>query len=327
MKKTNLWMIAILFISFLIVSCDKDETVVDEAKVLIEWMESTENPAGKYYANTDMGEYTTASALKDQLTASKAYVIDIRGESAYDAGHISGAVNLTESEVSDHITNTDLSAYDNICIACASGQTAAWLTALLNMEGHTNVTSLKFGMCSWNPVFADAWNNGISNEKSTLFTAAVTEKAAEGDLPGFSTGYETAADIFAARLDAVIAEGFGAAAVTNGAVYDNLNNYYIINYWDNDDYIGMKHIEGAVQYTPKVDIALDVALKTLPTDKKIAVYCYSGQGSANLCAYLRLIGYDAVSIKYGANGMIHDEMTKSFWKPELIMNYDYDVNP
>ncbi|RLD92338.1 MAG: hypothetical protein DRJ13_16695 [Bacteroidetes bacterium] len=85
----------------------------------------------------------------------------------------------------------------------------------------------------------------------------------------------------------------------------------------------MKHIDGAIQYTPKVDIAMDAALKTLPTDKTIVVYCYTGQGSANLTAYLRLVGYDAKSLKYGTNAMIHDDMTKSKWSPETPMEYDY----
>jgi len=270
-----------------------------------------------------MGEYTTAEQLHTMMAADKAYVIDIRKKADYDLGHIHDAVNLTEAEVSAHIDSEDLSAYDDIVIVCASGQTAAWLTCLLNIEGHTNVSSLKFGMCSWADAFASPWQSNISSDKSTLFTDAVTEKAAEGDLPTLTTGFETAPEIFDARMDAVLAEGFGAAAVTSAVVYANLDDYYILNYWPNAEYLDPGHIEGAVQYTPKEDIALDAALKTLPTDKTIAVYCYTGQGSANLTAYLRLVGYDAKSIKYGTNSMIHDDMTKSKWNDGFIKNYDY----
>ena len=60
-REINVWMLAILFISFFVVSCDDDPDPegVNEAQVLIEWLESTDSPAGKYYVNTDMGEYTT----------------------------------------------------------------------------------------------------------------------------------------------------------------------------------------------------------------------------------------------------------------------------
>ena len=323
MTKTKVWMLAILFISFFVVSCDKedDPVEVNEAEVLIEWLESTDSPYGKYYVNTDMGSYKTAEQVHGLMAADKVYLIDIRKKEDYDAGHIEGAVNLTEAQVSAHIDSEDLSAYSDIVIVCTSGQTAAWLTCLLALEGHTNISSLKWGMCSWNVQTSSAWNSNISNDKATFFTADVTEKGAEGDLPTLTTGFETAEEIFEARMDAVIAEGFGAAAITNGDVYANLDNYYIINYWPNDEYLETGHIEGAIQYTPKQDIALDAYLETLPTDKTIVVYCYTGQGSANLAAYLRLVGYNAKSLKYGANSMIHDEMTKSTWSSAHIKDY------
>ena len=83
----------------------------------------------------------------------------------------------------------------------------------------------------------------------------------------------------------------------------------------------MGHIEGAMQYTPKVDIHSDEFLNTLPTDKTVVVYCYSGQTSANMAAYLRVLGYDAVSLVFGANGMIHDEMTAGKWSDDFIFDY------
>lgn len=294
-----------------------------ESLLLIEWMESSENPAGKYYVNTDMGEYTTAEQLHGLIAADKAYVIDIRKEADFNLGHIEGAVNLTEAEVAAYLDTEDLSAYSDIVIACTSGQIAAWLTCLLNLDGYDNVSSLKFGMCSWHTFFADAWNGAISNGKSTFFVETPYEKGPEGDLPTLTTGFETAEEIFEARWDAIMAEGFGAGAITVDALYADLDGYYILNYWSNTDYTSMKHVEGAIQYTPKEDITLDAALKTLPTDKPIVVYGYTGQGSANLVPYLRLIGYDALSLKYGANAMIHDEMTKSTWQTTSPMEYDY----
>jgi rhodanese-related sulfurtransferase len=142
-------------------------------------------------------------------------------------------------------------------------------------------------------------------------------------LPELTTGKETGEEIFLDRWDVVLAEGFGAAAITNGDVYANLDNYYIINYWPNAEYLDPGHIEGSMQYTPNTDLKLDESLKTLPTDKPVVVYCYTGQNSARIAAYLRIIGYDAKSLKFGANGMIYDDMSKSKWSEGAVMGYDY----
>lgn len=322
MTKSNVWMLAILFLAFFAVSCEKDEDPeINEAKVLIEWLESADSPYGKFYVNTDMGSYTTAEQLHGLMAADKAYVIDIRKKADFDAAHIEGAVNLTEAEVSAHLDSEDLSAYDEVVIACTSGQTAAWLTCLLSLEGHQDISSLKFGMCSWNEATASAWNSNTSNDKATLFTSDVSEKGAEVDFPELKTGYEAAPEIFDVQMDKVISAGFGAIAVTASQVYANLDDYYIINRWPNAEYLDPGHIEGAMQYTPQQDFASDAFLKTLPTDKTIVVYCYTGQGSGNLVAYLTLVGYDAKTLKYGTNSMIHDEMPKSAWLPSMSKNY------
>lgn len=322
MTKTKVWMLAILLISFFVVSCEKDDPVeVNEAKVLIEWLESTDSPYGKYYVNTDMESYTTADQLHGMMAADKAYVIDIRKKADYDAGYIEGAVNMPAADVADHIVSEDLSAFDDIVIACYSGQEAAWLTCLLALQGHQNISSLKFGMCSWNVATAAAWNDAVSNNKATLFTADVTVKGPEGDLPILNTGFETAQEIFDASMDQVISGGFGAIAITVPELYNNLDDYYIINRWPNAEYLDPGHIVGAIQYTPKQDFATNAFLKTLPTDKTIVVYCYTGQGSANIVAYLSLVGYDVKSLKYGTNAMIRDEMTISKWGPAHIKDY------
>ena len=65
MMKTRVWMLAILFISFFVVSCDKEEDdPINEAEVLIEYLESADSPLGKDYVSTDMPALKTAEALK-----------------------------------------------------------------------------------------------------------------------------------------------------------------------------------------------------------------------------------------------------------------------
>ena len=78
-----------------------------------------------------------------------------------------------------------------------------------------------------------------------------------------------------------------------------------------------------MQYTPKQSMAYGVDLTTLPTDKTLAVYCWTGQTSAFLTAYLRILGYDAKSLLFGANGMIYDDLEAHKWSDSQIMEYDY----
>ena len=58
------------------------------------------------------------------------------------------------------------------------------------------------------------------------------------------------------------------------------------------------HIPGAVQIS--AGVLLETAnLAQLPEDKQIVVYCYTGQGAGHVSAILNIIGYDAISLKFG----------------------------
>ena len=315
-------MLAILIVPFFVVSCedDDDPPEINEAQVLVEYMEDPASPAANY-GNGALA-IKSAEATHSGVVAENVYVIDIRQAAHYAEGHIATAVNLTAGDVRAHIDATDLSGYNEIHIVCYTGQSASWLTSLLQLAGYNNVYSMKWGMSGWHSDF-DSWTANTNSDKATLFTDAVADKDAEGELPTLTTGFETGADIFETRYDAVLAEGFGPAAISQGDVYANLGDYYIINYWPNAEYLDPGHIVGAIQYTPSEDLPLDAFLKTLPTDKTVVVYCYTGQNSARVAAYLRIIGYDAKSLKFGANSMIWSEMIKAKWTPEAPMEYDY----
>jgi len=71
---------------------------------------------------------------------------------------------------------------------------------------------------------------------------------------------------------------------------------------------------------------LAVDLKTLPTNKPIVAYCYTGQNSSFLAAYLRLLGYDVKSLLFGVNGLAYDNMAAAgmtIFDDTQIMGYDY----
>jgi len=323
MKKNNMlrsgMLIAILLSgTFLFTSCNNEEAV-NESEVLVKYLESTIDPVSW------MPAIKTAQDVYGDNVLGKVYIIDLRSTEAYNSGHIANAVNVPAGEILTHLESADLSGKDYIAVVCYTGQTASWATCLLRMAGYNNAYTMKFGMSSWNAEF-DSWTSNTSNQYYTDFVTTASDKGAEGDLPELNTGYDNGEEILTNRIEAVLAEGFGAAAISNGMVMSNPDDYYIVNYWPEDHYTDPGHIPGAVQYTPKATLTLDTDLKTLPTDKTIVVYCYTGQTSAFMAAYLCVLGYDAVSLKFGANGMIYDHMPASQWSEGAIMGYEYVSN-
>ncbi len=329
MLKSKLWILSILFAFLLITSCKKDDETptvqINESEVLATFLESTDCPLMKDYVNSDMPSIISATDVYTLNQTGQIYIIDIRSATDFATGHIENAHNVALGDLLTHIESVDLTPYTKVAIVCVTGQTAGYAALLLRLLGYDKVFSMKWGMCSWNDVFATAWQNNIGNTYATQFTTDVTAKGPKGNMPKLTTGKTNGMAILEARVDDVFAEGFDVAKITAQTVFNDLTNYYILNYWPQNHY-DIGHIPGAIQYTPKQSIALAADLKTLPTDKTIVVYCYTGQNSAFLTGYLRLLGYDAKSILFGTNGMIYDIMVTegmTVFKADQIMGYPY----
>jgi len=334
MKIRNLFLVAMMFAMVFVVSCkkDNDETpvVVNESEVLATYLESTSSPLKKDYVNTDMPSIIAASEVKTLNETNQVYIMDIRSAADFALGHIHNAHNVAFADILTHIKSVNLSSYTKVAIVCYTGQTAGYAASLLRIMGYDKVFSMKWGMCSWHADFASKWNTAIAtgNAYASQFTATATSKGAAGNLPVLTTGKTTGQEILEARVATLLTEGFSPATVSNKTVFDNLASYYIVNYWPADQYADPGHIPGATQYTPKASMKLAADLKTLPINKPLAVYCYTGQTSAFLVAYLRLLGYDAKSILYGSNAMIYDLMVAknmTVFSASQIMGYDYDI--
>lgn len=317
MKNLKFLVVSILAVSLVMVSCNK---TVEESVMLAEYLESADSPIDV----AGIAAYTTAEAVQGMVATQSAYIIDVRSQGDYDTlGHIAGAVNVPLGEVVTHLEGVDLSGYEKVVIACYTGQSAAWVTSLARLAGF-DAYSMKWGMSSWNEACTGSLNKNSKNDYATQFVTTETAKAEAGDYPVLTTGLETAEEVLDAQITAVLAEGFGAAAVSSTEVFGALDNYYIVNYWSPAHY-ALGHIPGAIQYTPNESLLTTADLSTLPTDKTIAVYCYTGQTSAFVAAYLRVLGYDAKSLKFGVNGMAHDWADGeglTTWGENHIKGYD-----
>jgi len=179
----------------------------------------------------------------------------------------------------------------------------------------------------------DPWESNISNDFAAVMINDASPALPENDWPVIVTGLTTAEAILAAQVDAVLAEGFGANGVTNDAVFGDLEGYRIFNYWSQADYEDLGHIPGSYQVDPT-----SVSATTLTTGENLSafypgdpnvLYCWTGQTSAMTTFYLNVMGYDMLSLKFGANGMMYDELPSHVWPtggyPDW--NYDYVTGP
>ena len=316
MRKTRFLFLSVIFALIIVSSCKKEEQVV-ESDELINYVESV----------VDIGNlqsYITAENLLTLINAQQApYIIDIRGANDYALGHVPGAVNVPAADLLSHVEANVSSMDDDIVVVCYSGQSAAFGTSLLKLAGYSNAKSLKFGMTSWHSDF-DSWSGNVSNYYFTFLETTENSKPAEGDLEEINTGFENGEDILDARIDAMYTAGFGAYAIDATMVTNNPSNYYIVNYWPNSEYLNPGHIPGAFNYIPGQSLKLSSDLKTLPTDKTIVVYCYTGQTSAFVSAYLGVLGYDVKSLKFGANSMFTGNLPSSNWTTGNIKDYTYE---
>lgn len=331
MKNLRLWTLGVMSILIIFVACNEEEkVVVNESKVLTEYLESASSPLKKDFVNTDLPTIMTASEVQTLNTTNQVYIIDIRAAADYAAGHIKNAKNVAVADVLTHLKTVNLTNYTKVAVVCYTGQTSGFVTSILRLMGYDKAFSMKWGMCAWHSDFAGKWNTAVSNGNAyaSQFVTTDTPKGAKGNLPTLATGKTTGQEILEARATAVLTEGFTPASVTSSTVFGSLSSYYIINYWPAAQYTNPGHIPGAIQYTPKEAIKLAADLTTLPINKPVVVYCYTGQTSAFLVAYLRLLGYDAKSLLYGTNGMIYDKMVAaggmSVFKATEIMGYTYE---
>jgi len=94
--------------------------------------------------------------------------------------------------------------------------------------------------------------------------------------------------------------------ISADALFENLhdgdtsNDPFIVSVRSPEHY-ALGHIEGAINI-PYKELAKPENLAKLPTDQQIVTYCYTGHTGQVAATALRLMGYDAVNLKFGIMG-------------------------
>jgi len=267
---------------------------------------------------------TLISAENVRANLKKYLVIDVRRHNDYVNGHINGAVNVNPADLISYMKkNVAAGTYDKIVMVCYAGHRASFSAMMLQMLGYSNVYSMKWGMSSWDVNTAKGkWLKRISDKYASILEKKDNPKLPKTSLPEIKTGKTLGYDILEARADTVLKTLKFEIGIDK--VMKNPSDYYIINYWPEYNY-KKGHLPGAVQYTPKQSLVLNADLLTLPKDKKIVIYCYTGQHASFAAAYLQVLGYDAYALTYGANSFMHSKLTSMkighAFNRSMIKNY------
>ena len=255
-------------------------------------------------------------------------IIDIRSEQTYLAGHIPGAIHSGLATLLADVAAKAVGLDDQIIVACYTGQSAGHAKIALELMGYENVKSLKFGMASWNTEFAASWTNNTGDALAAPETVNNNADLTTHALPTLSENVNT---VVADRVAAILTAGFQGITYTD-MVNNGLTNYFIVNYFGEADYTGNGssgvpgHIPGAYQFTPYSSLGTGQMLENLPTNMPIVVYCWTGQHSSQVTAYLNMLGYEAYSLKFGSNSLFHGQLTSHKWvEAEASHTYDYEM--
>jgi rhodanese-related sulfurtransferase len=280
--------------------------IASEFEVLMRYIPN----AGDYINSKGVPNMVDAQDVYDNL--SRYLVIDLRKKADYEAGHINGAIHVKTEALLDYLEeHVAASTFDKLILTCYTGQKASYVTSVLRIIGYDNAYALKYGMSSWSKSL-DKWSPNISNKYANALETKANYKTKSYDFPKINTGEHCGAEILEARARTLLNTPFEKLLIDADRAFAD-TSFYIVNYWPEEKY-KKGHIPGSVQYTPKADLKMDTYLKTLPTDKKILVYCFTGQNAAFTVAYLRLLGYNAFSLKFGANSFMHSTLTsRSGW--------------
>ncbi len=249
-----------------------------------------EEAVNGYFANlpSDNAMIGQEAFLEKVKSGEDLVILDIRQSDVYNEGHVKGAVNLPWGPDAIPAALDKLPGDKTIYVYCYTGQTANQTVGLLNFAGF-EAKSVKFG-----------WNLGITR------------------VDGYEDAVETEANKLGEVTDYEINEEIKTAVVDYYKGLADVSDTMFKNYKISEDMLKMAldsdsdmmvvsirqtsafsegHIEGAINIP--WGKGMQEYFGQLPQDKKLVVYCYTGQTAGQAVAGLRMLGYDAVSLNGG----------------------------
>ena len=281
----------------------------------------------------DHGDYINSIEMPSIVSVDEVYnninnylIIDTRTNLEYTTGHIPGAINIQNDSLITFLESNTISQYPKVVLVSADGQASSYYTCLLRLYGISNTYSLLFGMAQWNSTFANAWIQNIHDSpitKDFQFGTFINDSVSILPDVHFTNSNSTIESKVKDRISKILETGFvNDESYVTIELLDTMlfngepaTNFYIVcygistfYYQNSFDPLAVGHFPNAVSYVPARNLMSTDNLQLLPDKSKIVVYSYSGQLSAFVVAYLRLLGYDAKSLLYGGNGLFYSYM-------------------
>lgn len=263
--------------------------------------------------------------LNDGDDSNNPTIISVRKAEDDAVGHIPGAINVTPAELFDAEVLATIPQDKPVVVYCYTGQTAAQVVPALNMLGY-DASSLLWGMSGWTTdptVYVNRFDPAKAKDYTTVTDEFVAEETYAMSAP--------LADDLAEAANAYFDKGL--KTIQADALYENLNDGdtsndpFIISVRSAEDY-AKGHLPGAVQYDPKTIFTPEV-LSTIPSDRPVVVYCYTGQTASQVVSGLNLLGYDANNLVYGMGMWTNDPAVyvKRFDPEKTPKDYTVETGP
>ena len=338
-NKKPLRILLLLISPFFIFSCLNDpepreiEKNFSENSLLLRYLESK----GDFINNISGPMTFSAEVVHSGINYFK--IIDLRSEEKYLKGHIPNSLNVIRDSIFNYIKN-NIPDSIMVVLVSESGQLSGYISSLFWLAGNYNIYSLDFGIASWNNDFATE----IIEERNLIsefldvkktnddYAKLKSQQLPEVKLKNTTNMQESLLDrIKIVASQTYLSEKIGAGSGNPYLVcYGNVN-LYKANAMEGPD-AGHGHPIGAILYRDALvyDLRSTNDLQTLPPNRKIVVYSFNGQLSAYAVAYLRVLGYDAYSLKYGASlfayeRLVWGEYTNAYvFEESKINNFEYE---
>lgn len=301
----------LLLLSLLLAGCSNSKqekeiaASIAETELLLAYLEEN----GNFLNSPVIPALIDAEDVHQMLAGANMHIIDLRSSEEFNASHIQHSVNVKPKEILHHFEQRiEPGSFDHIVLVCPNAQLSGYVNAVLLFLGYDNVRALRFGLSSWDEKIAkNHWLAAIGNDLEGKLDTQSHPKNEPGELPALATGYTDGYQILRSRAKAILDTNLDDLAYAHKYILENPEKFYLGNYWPEALY-NSGHLPGAIQYTPKSSLHSAAYIRTLPTDRPVVMYCFTAQHSSYVTAFLRLLGYDAYNLAYGANSFIHNTM-------------------
>ena len=294
-------------------TCDCSDSGAVAYETLTAHLKSIDMDLNHVLTNANGQKFVMGAPADGDLSGK--WIMDIRSAQDFGTAHIAGAHNVSFTDILTAAAGAD----KPIIVVCYTGQTACYATSLLRLYGFEDTQALKWGMSGWNATF-DKWTANCKDLTTSSNWNTTANASGSFSAPSWTSETTDGASLLKERVEAVVAAGFKTASGAD--VLASPGDYYVNNYFSDPHYAGFGHVNGAVRVNP---LLID-DFSNLDENGKVVTYCYTGQTSAVVTAYLNVCGFDAYSLTFGINGM---STSNPFWTAGdgVTNHWGHDSNP